>query len=78
MTHIPDMPDIEWRISPGLTPYDQSLAEMEARAAAVAAGAAAVGFARLCDEAMALHQSWIEGRPSGLPPVLATATRCVG
>ena len=34
------MPDIEWRISPGLTPYDQSLAEMEARAAAVAAGEA--------------------------------------
>ena len=40
VTHIPDMPDIEWRISPGLTPYDQSLAEMEARAAAVAAGEA--------------------------------------
>ncbi|GAA3251399.1 hypothetical protein GCM10020258_07140 [Sphingomonas yabuuchiae] len=40
VTHIPDMPDIEWRISPGLTPYDQSLAEMEARAAAVVAGEA--------------------------------------
>ena len=30
--------EIEWRVTPGLTPYDQSLAEMEARAAAVAAG----------------------------------------
>ncbi|WP_168075331.1 chloride channel protein [Caulobacter sp. SSI4214] len=38
-------------------------------AAAVAAGAAAVGFARLCDEAMALHQSWIEGR-AWLGPIL--------
>ncbi|WP_343528533.1 lipoyl(octanoyl) transferase LipB [Sphingomonas sp.] len=32
--------DIEWRVSAGLTPYQQSLAEMEARAAAVAAGEA--------------------------------------
>ena len=31
--------DIEWRVSPGLTPYADSLAEMEARVAAVAAGA---------------------------------------
>jgi len=32
--------DIEWRTSPGLTPYDDALADMEARAAAVATGAA--------------------------------------
>jgi lipoyl(octanoyl) transferase len=32
--------DIEWRVSPGLTPYDEALAGMEARAAAVAAGEA--------------------------------------
>ena len=30
--------DIEWRVTPGLTDYAQALAEMEARAAAVAAG----------------------------------------
>ncbi|RDE05752.1 lipoyl(octanoyl) transferase LipB [Sphingomonas aracearum] len=35
---IPD--DIEWRVSAGLTPYQEALAEMEARAAAVAAGEA--------------------------------------
>ena len=33
-------PSIEWRISPGLVPYAESLAAMEARAAAVAAGEA--------------------------------------
>ena len=32
---------IEWRSSPGLTPYAEALAEMEARAAAIRAGAAA-------------------------------------
>lgn len=32
-------------------------------AAAVAAGAAAVGFARLCDGAMALHQRWAAASP---------------
>lgn len=32
--------DIEWRVSPGLTDYAAALAEMEARAAAVAAGEA--------------------------------------
>ncbi|MBX9882567.1 MAG: lipoyl(octanoyl) transferase LipB [Sphingomonas sp.] len=31
---------IEWRVSPGLTDYPQALAEMEARAAAIAAGEA--------------------------------------
>jgi len=31
---------IEWRVTPGLTPYDAALAEMEARAAAVLAGEA--------------------------------------
>jgi lipoyl(octanoyl) transferase len=31
------LPFPEWRVSPGLTPYDVSLREMEARAAAVAA-----------------------------------------
>jgi lipoyl(octanoyl) transferase len=32
--------DIEWRVSPGLTPYEEAVAEMEARAEAVAAGRA--------------------------------------
>ena len=32
--------EIEWRTSPGLTPYPQALAEMERRAAAIAAGEA--------------------------------------
>jgi lipoyl(octanoyl) transferase len=32
------LPDPEWRVSPGLTPYAEALAAMEARAAAVAAG----------------------------------------
>ena len=36
--HIP--PEIEWRVSQGLTPHDQAVAEMEARAAAVARGEA--------------------------------------
>ena len=31
--------DPEWRVTPGLTPYDAALAEMEARAAAVSTGA---------------------------------------
>lgn len=31
---------VEWRVSPGLTPYEQALQEMEARAAAVRAGTA--------------------------------------
>jgi lipoyl(octanoyl) transferase len=31
---------IEWRVSPGLTPYDEALATMEARAEAVLAGEA--------------------------------------
>lgn len=34
---LPD-PSPEWRVAPGLTPYDHALAIMEARAAAVAAG----------------------------------------
>ena len=38
---MPDLsPEIEWRVSPGLTPYEDAVAEMEARAAAVADGAA--------------------------------------
>jgi lipoyl(octanoyl) transferase len=32
---------IEWRVTPGLTPYPEALAEMEARAAAIRAGDAA-------------------------------------
>ena len=32
--------DIEWRVGPGLTPYPEALAEMEARAVAVRAGEA--------------------------------------
>ncbi len=35
------LPFPEWRVSPGLTPYAPAVAEMEARAAAVAAGNAA-------------------------------------
>ncbi|MCU6455806.1 lipoyl(octanoyl) transferase LipB [Sphingomonas sp. A2-49] len=35
-----DIDGIEWRVSPGLTPYDEALAAMEARAAAVLAGEA--------------------------------------
>ena len=31
---------VEWRISPGLTPYAEAVAFMEARAEAIAAGAA--------------------------------------
>ncbi len=36
----PALDGIEWRVTPGLTPYEAALAEMEARAAAVAAGEA--------------------------------------
>jgi len=32
---------IEWRVTPGLSPYEETLAEMEARAAAIRAGEAA-------------------------------------
>jgi lipoyl(octanoyl) transferase len=34
------MDAIEWRVSPGLTPYPEALAEMESRAAAIRAGEA--------------------------------------
>ena len=34
------LPGIEWRVTPGLTPYPEAVAAMEARAAAVAAGEA--------------------------------------
>ncbi len=34
------MPEIEWRVSPGLVPYPEALAEMEARAAAIRDGSA--------------------------------------
>ena len=37
---VTDMHDIEWRTSPGLTDYAAALADMEARANAVAAGSA--------------------------------------
>ena len=36
--HSPDA--VEWRIEPGLTPYDEAVAFMEARVAAIAAGQA--------------------------------------
>lgn len=43
-THpLPDparAPAVEWRVSPGLTPYDEALAAMEAHAAAIRAGEA--------------------------------------
>jgi len=35
---VPDDRDIEWRVSPGLSDYAATLAEMEARAAAIRAG----------------------------------------
>ena len=35
------LPGVEWRVSTGLVPYEEAVAEMEARAAAVAAGEAA-------------------------------------
>ena len=35
-----DINDLEWRVTPGLTDYSAALKEMEARAAAVAAGEA--------------------------------------
>ncbi|MFT6661761.1 MAG: lipoyl(octanoyl) transferase, partial [Maricaulis maris] len=34
------LPNVEWAVSPGLTPYQPALAFMEARAAAIAAGEA--------------------------------------
>lgn len=37
-TLMTEIDGIEWRVTPGLTPYDQALATMEARAAAVLAG----------------------------------------
>jgi lipoyl(octanoyl) transferase len=37
---VPGSPPVEWRIAEGLTPYDEAVAFMEARAAAIAAGAA--------------------------------------
>ena len=40
MTRIDSRDDIEWRVSPGLTPYADSLAEMERRAVAVGGGEA--------------------------------------
>ncbi len=40
MAGMTDIDGIEWRVSPGLTPYDQALATMEARAAGVLAGEA--------------------------------------
>jgi lipoyl(octanoyl) transferase len=36
----PGAPPVEWLVSPGLTDYSQALADMEARAEAIAAGAA--------------------------------------
>ena len=38
---VAPLPSPEWRVSPGLTPYADALAEMESRAAAVGAGEAA-------------------------------------
>src|SRR5688500_13330853 len=37
----PPEPALEWRESPGLTPYPEALTEMEARAAAIRSGEAA-------------------------------------
>ncbi|MDB5686246.1 MAG: lipoate--protein ligase, partial [Rhizorhabdus sp.] len=38
--NAPDHRDIEWRILPGLSDYAETLAAMEARAAAIRAGEA--------------------------------------
>jgi lipoyl(octanoyl) transferase len=35
-----DLRPVQWRVSPGLAPYDETVAEMEARVAAIAAGEA--------------------------------------
>ena len=35
-----DVDEIEWRVTPGLSPYPEALAEMEARAAAIRSGSA--------------------------------------
>ena len=40
MAGMTELDGIEWRVSPGLTPYDEALATMEARSAAVLAGEA--------------------------------------
>jgi len=40
MTGAPALPDPEWRVAPGLTDYDAAVALMEARAEAIARGAA--------------------------------------
>jgi len=40
MHRMTEIDGIEWRVSPGLTPYDVALAEMQARAEAVLAGEA--------------------------------------
>jgi lipoyl(octanoyl) transferase len=37
---VPETHDIEWRISDGLVPYEEALAFMEGRAAAIRAGTA--------------------------------------
>jgi lipoyl(octanoyl) transferase len=43
--HLPERPgpadEVEWRVTPGLTPYPEALATMEARAAAIRSGEAA-------------------------------------
>ena len=40
MTFPTPVPGIEWRIESGLLDYDRALADMESRAAAIAAGTA--------------------------------------
>ena len=37
---MPGTPPVRWRVEPGLTPYEEAVAFMEARAAAIRAGAA--------------------------------------
>jgi len=40
MTPAPGSPPVEWRVSRGLVPYEEALAQMEARVEAIGAGAA--------------------------------------
>ena len=78
--------EIEWRVSEGLVPYDDALAEMEARAAAVRAGEAArAGLAARASAAVHRRHQRRSGRtvqPDGFPgvtrPAAAAATPITG
>jgi lipoyl(octanoyl) transferase len=40
LAHIPDAPPVQWTVAPGFVGYERAVAEMEARAEAIAAGEA--------------------------------------